>query len=101
VISTAPPLESNSRRAVDQLDGEVARPAEQRAKRGIAVEAREAAPDDGAFRVDQRRDRSIADEGEIERAHWRLTACWSQARTAATLRKRNRAAVGPGPTLIE
>ena len=39
---------------------------EQRAERRVAVEAREAAPDDGADRIDQQADGAVADQREIE-----------------------------------
>ena len=42
---------------------------EQRAEHGIAVETWEAGPDDLAPGLDQRRERAVADEREIERRH--------------------------------
>src|SRR5690606_22239521 len=42
---------------------------EQGAEYRVAVEARKAAPDDAGTRIDQRTDRAIADQGEIEVLH--------------------------------
>src|SRR6185312_16438528 len=84
---------------IEDLDGEEAHVLafagavlEQRAEHRIAVEAGEAGPVDLAPLVDERADRPVADQREIERSH---------CSTALTLRRRQRAAVRPGPTLIE
>ena len=44
---------------------------DQRAEHRVAVEAREAAPDDPGLAVDQRGDGAVADDAEIERGHAR------------------------------
>ena len=79
--------------------------AQQRAERRIAVEARKACPYNLAKRIHQAADRPVADQPQIEGGH-RVAfgvgrPCCSQSRTAATSRRRQQAAVGPGPTLIE
>src|SRR5690606_30044269 len=74
----------------------------------IAVERRQAAPDDAPAWVDQRADAAIADDAEVERRHVGVASCahappspgiaasssTSQARTAAGSRKAQRATVG-------
>src|SRR5207302_6777685 len=79
--------------------------AQQRAERRVAVEVREAPPHDLAQRIHQSADRSVPDQGEVERAHAAAPpvpcACCSQARTAPTSRRRQRAWVRPGPTFTE
>src|SRR5207247_3750280 len=81
--------------AVQQLDREepdvVAR-LEERAEHRIAVEAREAGPGDFGRGIDERADRAVADQCEIERSH---------CSTAFTLSRRHRATVSPAPTLME
>src|SRR6266576_3506943 len=89
--------------AIEQLDRKAAdvvtlsrRGLEQRAKHRVAIEPRETRPGDFGTGTDERADRAVADEGEIERGHEA-----SQLRTARTVGSRHVAAVRPGPTLIE
>src|SRR6266513_1896322 len=83
--------------------------AQQRAEGRVAVEMREAPPHDLAQRIHQSADRSVPDQGEVERAHAAAppappapcAPCCSHARTAPTSRRRQRAWVRPGPTFTE
>src|SRR2546422_984610 len=80
--------------------------AEQGAKRGVAVEPREAGPDDLSQRIDERADRPVADQGQVQGRHGVSSASLpfarsSHARTARTSGKRHRATVRPGPTFTE
>src|SRR6266516_3557193 len=89
---------------VAQLDaagseiGVTSLPAQERAKRRIAGEPWEARPHDVARRIQESADRAVADQSEIEGCHRPRS---SHARTACTSRRCHRAAVRPGPTLIE
>src|SRR5262249_25968621 len=64
---------------LQQLHGEesviVVALAQERAELWIAVEAREAGPDDLPPTVDERADRAVPDQGQIERRHGAARCC--------------------------
>src|SRR5258708_295562 len=95
-------------REIGELDLEepvVGRPApiaQESAEHRVAVEARQAGPDDGPVRVDQRRDARVPDQSEVEAGHdfsLRSTKRLSHARTASAFGNRPFAAELPSPTL--